>query len=204
MITEKQEQKISLKDFIAEKRTYFNEVKFINIPDKEKINFVKCNGLTIYELKKEEEKNANKGLFVLFFGFIFSAATSLLINPFFIVSNIIFFMLAFKIKDKAIPKSLINKITKEWFSNEKNEALLKSEMFNKSVVDEEILVFFSKTYGEKELVNLLMNKEHLTYNDMILYIDKEKEREAEIEKEIRLTKAIRCMNLKETVHSYNT
>lgn len=203
MITEKQEQKISLKDFIAQKRTYFNEVKFINIPDKQKINFMECNGLTIYELKKEEQKNYDKGLLLLGCVFSFSIAISILINPFFIFFNMISIMLAFKIRDKAIPKPLINKITEEWFNNEKNEALLKSEMFNKSVVDEETLVYFSKTYGEKELVNLLMNKEHLTYNDMILYIDKEKEREAEKEKEIRLTKAIRCMNLKETVHQYN-
>lgn len=201
MIIEK--QKLSLTDFIEQKRIDFNEVRFMNISEAEKINFLKNKGLLIDKIKKQEQKNLNKSLLVLISGFLFSFTVCYPSFLFFVILSSISLGLALKIKDMSIPDSLIDKMKNEWLNDKKNEDILKAKIFEATVVDENTLIFFSKTYGEQELVKLLMNKEHLTYNDIIIYIEKEKEREVIKGKEIRLTKAIRCMNLKETVHQYN-
>lgn len=201
MIIEK--QKLSLTDFIEQKRIDFNEVRFMNISEAEKINFLKNKGLLIDKIKKQEQKNLNKSLLVLISGFLFSFTVCYPSFLFFVILSSISLGLALKIKDMSIPDSLIDKMKNEWLNDKKNEDILKAKIFEATVVDENTLIFFSKTYGEQELVKLLMNKEHLTYNDIIIYIEKEKEREAIKGKEIRLTKAIRCMNLKETAHPYN-
>lgn len=201
MIIEK--QKLSLTDFIEQKRIDFNEVRFMNISEAEKINFLKNKGLLIDKIKKQEQKNLNKSLLVLISGFLFSFTVCYPSFLFFVILSSISLGLALKIKDMSIPDSLIDKMKNEWLNDTKNEDILKAKIFEATVVDENTLIFFSKTYGEQELVKLLMNKEHLTYNDIIIYIEKEKEREVIKGKEIRLTKAIRCMNLKETAHPYN-
>lgn len=201
MIIEK--QKLSLTDFIEQKRIDFNEVRFMNISEAEKINFLKNKGLLIDKIKKQEQKNLNKSLLVLISGFLFSFTVCYPSFLFFVILSSISLGLALKIKDMSIPDSLIDKMKNEWLNDKKNEDILKAKIFEATVVDENTLIFFSKTYGEQELVKLLMNKEHLTYNDIIIYIEKEKEREVIKGKEIRLTKAIRCMNLKETAHPYN-
>lgn len=201
MIIEK--QKLSLTDFIEQKRIDFNEVRFMNISEAEKINFLKNNGLLIDKIKKQEQKNGYKSLLVLFSGLLFSVTVCYPSFLFFVILSSISLGLALKIKDMSIPDSLIDKMKNEWLNDKKNEDILKAKIFEATVVDENTLIFFSKTYGEQELVKLLMNKEHLTYNDIIIYIEKEKEREVIKGKEIRLTKAIRCMNLKETAHPYN-
>lgn len=85
-----------------------------------------------------------------------------------------------------------NKVFKMW--KRKNENLLKDKMFENSIVDDEVLKCFVKQYSEEKLVKMLLEKDSLTYNDISQYsIKKDEERELK-DKEIRLTKAVKCLS----------
>lgn len=84
-------------------------------------------------------------------------------------------------------------IFKIWKRKTQNENLLKNKMFEHSIVDDEVLKCFVRENSEEKLVKMLLEKESLTYKDIYEYSNKKDKEQALKDKEIRLTKAVKCL-----------
>lgn len=172
---------INLFDFIEKEKAIFKEEQFKKISEEDKIAFVKDNNLAQKQRDETEELYREFGVFLLVFcGFpvtIFSLSDNFYFLPLsliLVISGVIFI-------NKSTSKSLHNNLIKDWI--EENENVLKEKIFYNTVADKDILKHFVNIYGRQELVNLLMGKESLTYNDISFYIENIKIREEQKNKE---------------------
>lgn len=182
---------INLFDFLEKKKAIFKEEEFKKISEKDKIAFVKDNNLADKERDETEELYTEFGVFLLICCGFPVTIFSLSINLYFLPLSLLLIISGFIFIHKSTSKSLHNNLIKSWI--EENEDVLKEKIFYNKVADKDILKHFANIYGRQELVNFLMDKENLTYNDISFYIENIKIREEQKNKEIRLSEAVTCL-----------
>lgn len=63
-----------------------------------------------------------------------------------------------------------------------------------SAVDKDVLKLFVKIYGNEELVQLLADKDHLTYTDIQLYINNHERKKSMENKKNKIREAVNCLS----------
>lgn len=182
---------INLFDFLEKEKAIFKEEQFKKISEEDKIAFVKDNSLAQKQIDETEELYREFGVFLLVFCGFPVTIFSLFDNFYFLPLSLILVISGVIFINKSTLKSLHNNLIKDWI--EENENVLKEKIFYNTVADKDILKNFVNIYGRQELVNLLMGKESLTYNDISFYIENIKIREEQKNKEIRLSEAVTCL-----------
>lgn len=182
---------INLFDFLEKEKAIFKEEQLKKISEEDKIAFVKDNSLAQKQIDETEELYREFGVFLLVFCGFPVTIFSLFDNFYFLPLSLILVISGVIFINKSTLKSLHNNLIKDWI--EENENVLKEKIFYNTVADKDILKHFLNIYGRQELVNLLMGKESLTYNDISFYIENIKIREEQKNKEIRLSEAVTCL-----------
>lgn len=79
---------------------------------------------------------------------------------------------------------------KIWLSKEKNNEILRNEMFWNSSVDKETMRYVVQCYGKEHFVNLMKGKEYLQYKDIFFYV---KQLDNESAETAKLSKIAECL-----------
>lgn len=191
---------MSLTELIENKRKFLRDDFFDKQSESEKLNFVENNGMAHEMVEKRKMFYGTSAFFLVIFsmiGFCHASVNHLTILTafFLIISMLLVINLPDTINSSNISKFIIKR---KWINKKENIEILKDKMFENSVIDEEIMRCFVNTYGEKDLVNLMLDKENVTYKDVKEYIAKE---EVLKDKKEILAKAVNCLSSKEIIEN---
>lgn len=180
------QQRTILEDVLDQKRKGF-EAKFLTCPDKNKVAFLEKNKIVVLSDKFSIIGAILACLACILFtggillsGYSYSLAISLA------TAGTLFGAGFITVSDNHFIKS---KLCSPWLKGKKSKQLME-KMFLASVVDEEVLRSFVRVYGEKKLLNILTEKDTLTYEEVFEIINRANMLK---EKEINLTKAVICL-----------
>lgn len=162
-------------------------------------NFVKKNNLIHEELENQETKYFCLGFLTFLLG-IFTTFILAYSGMGRLDVSVLIFVFSLSITGILCNYSYFfepeTKIINEWVLEEKNIMKIKEKIFEDTAIDKEVMEFFINTYSKKELVDLLMQKESLTYKDIYRYINNEENRKIVNKKENNLLEAIDCLEEK--------
>lgn len=162
-------------------------------------NFVKKNNLIHEELENQETKYFCLGFLTFLLG-IFTTFILAYSGMGRLDVSVLIFVFSLSITGILCNYSYFfepeTKIINEWVLEEKNIMKIKEKIFEDTAIDKEVMEFFINTYSKKELVDLLMQKESLTYKDIYRYINNEENRKIVNKKENILLEAIDCLEEK--------
>lgn len=191
---------LSLTELIESKKQLLRHGIFAKQSESEKLDFVENNELANEIVEKRKDIYGVIAFFLAIFsvvGICYSRFNDLnmLTTLFLIITILTVIILPDTIKSSETSKFIIKK---KWLNKQENIEILKDEMFENSIIDEEVMRCFVNTYGEKDLINLMLDKENVTYKDVKKYITKEEN--LKDKKEI-LSKAVNCLSSKEIIEN---
>lgn len=182
---------INLSDFIEEEKAIFKEKEFEKISEEEKISFVKANKLAQHEIDGKDVLYMGHGISLMIFLGLPMTIFCIFSNVYFLLLSLLVMIAGFNLMEKSGSESLHDNIIKKWL--QENEDVLKERMFYDKVASKAMLKKVINIYGKQEIVNLLMNKESLTYKDICNYVACMTKKQEQKNKEIRLSEAVTCL-----------
>lgn len=192
MIIKKQKQdsieidNISLDSILKEKEKDFINNIFPNFSMKEKVEFIENNKILNYFDSNPVILYIYSCLMFSMIAMFFSMLNDSLLG---FMSSCLFLSCTFLVRTKLFKSRFFN----SWLSKRNNLNFLKNEMFRASVVSKDVLKVFINTYGEEKLVEVLVEKEHLTYADLQSLIKKQKKLISNKDKTSRVKEALTCL-----------
>lgn len=89
-------------------------------------------------------------------------------------------------------KKILNKM---YIKKTKNIEIIKERMFLNSIPDNNFVRNFINCYGEKAAKEILMNKENITYSDIIKHIKEVEEKRKKYEREQKVDEIVKCVSI---------